>query len=330
MEVKKIYNVGILGCANIATRSLIPAFDNNKRYKVYAIASRSLEKAQGVAEKYACKAYGSYDELIADKDIDVVYMPLPTGLHYEWGKKVLMVGKHLLSEKSLACTFDEVKELVDIARKNNVLLLENFQFRFHTQTQWVRDTIASGKLGEIRCFRSSFGFPPFKDADNIRYSKKLGGGALLDAGAYTVKSMRVILPQENFKYKSSTIVTPKGSDVDIYGGAHFESENGVIAELAYGFDNYYQCGFEIWGSKGKLTSTRAYTAPATLCPKVILETNEEGRKEIELPACDHFDAVVDYFAKCIDGGMYEGEYEENLIQAERLSQMKNLQSTINN
>jgi hypothetical protein len=322
MNDKKTYRVGILGCANIAVRSLIPAFHNNPRYEVYAIASRKTEKATFVAEKYSCKAYGNYDELLHDKEVDVVYMPLPTGMHCEWGKKILMAGKHLLSEKSLACSYGQVKELVDIARNNGLLIMENFQFRFHTQTQWVREQIASGKLGEIRCFRSSFGFPPFKDANNIRYVKSLGGGALLDAGAYTVKSMNVIFPKENFKYKSSTMITPAGSEVDLYGGAYFESESGIIAELAFGFDNYYQCGFEIWGSKGKLTSTRAYTAPATLSPKIIIETSEDGRVEIELPPCDHFNAMLDHFAECIDKGMYEGEYQQNLMQARFLNEIK--------
>ena len=320
--VKKIYNIGVLGCANIAVRSLIPAFAASDRYRVRAIASRSLEKAQVVAEKYNCKAYGSYEELIADNDIDIVYVSLPTGLHYEWGKKVLLSEKHLFSEKSLACSYDEVKELVDIAREKHLLVMENFQFRFHSQTQWVRDVIASGKLGEVRCFRSSFGFPPFQDADNIRYSKNLGGGALLDAGAYTVKSMKVILPNERFNYKSSTMVTPGGCEVDLYGGAYFESDSGIIAELAYGFDNYYQCGFEIWGSKGKLTSTRAYTAPASLSPMIIIETTDDGRKEIELPSCDHFAEVVKYFAECVDGGSFEEEYDQNLLQAKMLNEMR--------
>lgn len=321
MNDKKIYKVGILGCANIAVRSLIPAYYINNRYMVYAIASRNIEKASSVAEKYGCKAYGSYDELLSDKDVDVVYMPLPTGMHYEWGKKILMAGKHLLSEKSLAYSYEQVKDLVDIARNNGLLIMENFQFRFHTQTQWVRDQIASGKLGEIRCFRSSFGFPPFKDADNIRYIKNLGGGALLDAGAYTVKSMNVIFPNENFKYKSATMVTPSGSEVDIYGGAYFESESGIIAELAYGFDNYYQCGFEIWGSKGKLTSTRAYTAPPNFSPKLILETNDDGRVEVDIPPYDHFDAMVRHFAECLDSGEFEDEYRQNLLQARNLNEI---------
>jgi len=321
--VEKTYNVGIMGCANIATRSLLPAFQKHDRFKVCAVASRSIDKAEKVAHDYQCKAYGSYSDLVADESIDVVYMPLPTGLHYEWGMKVLQSGKHLLSEKSLACSFAEVKDLVDVAKNKHLLLMESFQFRFHTQTQWVRDLVRSGRLGEVRCFRSSFGFPPFKDSDNIRYQKELGGGALLDAGAYTIKSMKVVLLDEEFDFKAATMITPAGSDVDLYGGAFFESKNGVVAELAYGFDNYYQCGFEIWGSKGKLTTTRAYTAPSNLQPKVVLETDESGKEELSLFSCDQFDLMLDHIVGCLDKGDFEEEYIQDLIQANHIEKIRN-------
>lgn len=321
---KQIFKVGVLGCANIAIRSLLPTFSANRRFQVAAIASRDLEKAQRIASLYGCKAYGCYEELIDDSDIDLVYMPLPTGLHYEWGKKILQSGKHLLSEKSLACSYSEVYELVQLARQKRLLLMENFQFRFHSQTTWIRNLIASGELGDVRCFRSSFGFPPFKDITNIRYNKSLGGGALLDAGAYTVKSMNVFLPQETFILKSATLVTPESADVDIYGGAYFESVSGVIAELAFGFDNYYQCGFEVWGSRGKLTSTRAYTAPSTLSPTVLVETENKGKVEHQLEPCDHFMRMSDYVASLLDASSFEEEYRQNLIQAEHLQNINNM------
>lgn len=322
MTETKIYNVGILGCANIAVRSLLPAFDASPRFRVYAVASRSMVKAREVADIYHCIAYGSYEDLLADTSVDLVYMPLPTGLHYEWGMKALCSGKNVLSEKSLGCTFAEVDELVGTARKNGLLLMENFQFRFHSQTAWVRDLIRSGKIGKIRCFRSSFGFPPFKDKTNIRYKKSLGGGALLDAGAYTVKSMQVILPEEDFRFKSASMITPESSEVDIYGGAYFESINGVIAELAYGFDNYYQCGFEVWGSEGRLVSTRAYTAPAALTPKIIVETNAGGLQEYLLAACDHFLAMTEHLSYLLDNKDYADEYVQNLIQARFLESIR--------
>lgn len=317
----KIYNIGILGCANIAIRSLIPSFKQHPRTNVLAIGSRFLEKAQKIACQYDCRAYGSYDEVINDPDIDIVYIPLPTSLHKQYVMKALNAGKHVLAEKSLGCTYQEVLEMTEFAQKKNLLLMENFQFRFHTQTAWIRNVLANGVLGEIRCFRSQFGFPPFADPNNIRYQNSLGGGALLDAGAYTVKSMNVFFPEETFMFKSSSMIYPQANEVDIYGGAHFESSKGIIAELAYGFDNYYQCGFEIWGSKGKLTSTRAYTAPKNLEPIVFVET-ANGKTEYKLPSCDHFICMIEHLVTTIDCGLFVDEYKQNTIQAFNLDCIK--------
>lgn len=317
----RTYHIGILGCANIATRSVIPAFYQHPRFKIAAIASRSIQKVSPLANQYTCKGYGSYDELLSDEEIDLVYIPLPTGLHYEWVMKALHARKHVLCEKSLGVSLNEVKEMVNFANANHLLLMENFQFRFHPQTQWVIDYVLSGELGDLRCFRSQFGFPPFKDLNNIRYEKQLGGGALLDAGAYTLKSMSVILPMETFLLRGASKIVPQYSEVDLYGGAFLESPNGIIAELAYGFDHYYQCGFEIWGSRGKLISTRAYTAPANLKPVIIVETASAGRNEFVLPAADHFALMVDHVANKLDNQDFDEEYRQDLLQASYIQQI---------
>lgn len=319
---KEKYKIGILGCASIAVRSVMPAFHDNDRFTIEAIASRSLDKVQPIAQQYGCRPC-TYEELMDDQTIDLVYIPLPTGLHYEWIIKALRKGKHVLSEKSLGTSLTEVEEMVELARESGCLLMENFQFRFHPQTEWVRNYIAEGNIGEIRCFRSQFGFPPFKDATNIRYSKSLGGGALLDAGAYTLKSMSIILPDEKFKLKSASKIIPDYAKVDIWGGAHLESQNGVMAELAYGFDNFYQCGFEVWGSIGRLVSTRAYTAPANLEPKIIVETSELGLKEFLLSNADHFSLMTNHVAQLLDSRDFEDEYKQNILQASFIHQINN-------
>ncbi len=152
--MENIYKVGVLGCANIAIRSLLPAFLKADRFQILAVASRQLDKAKELAGQYSCKAYGGYEELLEDPLVDLVYIPLPTGLHYEWVMKALHRHKHVISEKSLAADYGEVEELVQIARKNGLLLIENFQFRFHSQHQWVRDCLQRNEIGDIRCFRS--------------------------------------------------------------------------------------------------------------------------------------------------------------------------------
>ena len=129
--------VGILGCANIAKRSLAPAFAAHPEFQITAIASRTPEKAAEFASRYGARPC-SYDELMALDEVDLVYCPLPTGLHYQWVRKALVNGKHVLCEKSLALDSDQVGNLVRIARERNLFLMESFQFRFHPQNLYVK------------------------------------------------------------------------------------------------------------------------------------------------------------------------------------------------
>ena len=251
--------VGILGCAEIAVRSLAPAFKQHPSFELVSFAGRDPEKTSKVANSFGCEALPSYQTLIERKDLDLVYVPLPNSQHKEWVLKALLSGKHVLCEKSLGCSYSEVLEMVETARSEKKLLVENFQFRFHSQHQFVKDLLFNDEIGDIRSFRASFGFPPFLNTMNIRYQKSLGGGALLDAGAYTIKAADFIIGN-NFEVKASSLNISKSSDVDIFGGIYMVNSQGISAELSFGFDNFYQCNYEIWGSKGKITSQRAFTS----------------------------------------------------------------------
>ena len=343
---------GILGCANIAIRSLMPAISRHPACRLAAVASRSRDKAGPLAAQYACRALG-YEELIADPAIEAIYVPLPTGLHVEWVMKVLAAGKHVLCEKSLGCTEDEVQRMVAEARRRKRLLMETFQFRFHSQHAVAKEILASGVLGVIRCFRSAFGFPAFPDGKaNIRYQKALGGGALLDTGAYTIKAATFMLGEggretgdgrretvcfnaeaqrrrggegcinaeaqrrrgEAFRVKAATLRYVPEHEVDVGGSICMEHDSGVAIQAAFGFDNFYQCNYEIWGSKGRLTAKRAFTAPPGFSPELVIET-AAGAEVRPLPPDDHFANMLTRFTDLIHSGEFESEYEEVLLQA---------------
>ncbi len=313
--------VGILGCANIAKRSLIPAFAGHPHFELAAIASRDKKNAEEVAKPYGCSAM-TYDEL-SDADLDLIYVPLPNGLHLEWVTKCLNAGKHVLCEKSLGCTLEEVESMVALACEKQLFLMESFQWRFHSQTSTAKEIIASGVLGEMRCFRASFGFPPFPSRDNIRYNKDLGGGALLDTGAYTVKATTEFLGHD-VEVRASTLRFDKELGVDVGGTIYMERSDGLVSETAFGFDNFYQCNYEIWGSKGKLTVKRAFTAPLGFEPEIVIET-AEGVEVRKLPADDHFARMLDYVAYAISGSenkLFETEWKACIIQASLLSQTR--------
>lgn len=321
--MKRMMKIGVLGCAAIAQRYVIPAINESIHWQLVGVSSRNKGKANTFAEEFSTKAYFSYQSLLQDDSIEAIYIPLPNSLHYEWVKKSLQLGKHVLVEKSMACTYAEVEELNKLAKNNQLALVENFQFRTHSQLQFIKDTIASGTLGELRQVRSSFGFPPFADDTNIRYDKSLGGGALLDAGAYPLKIAQIILG-ENIKVASARLETPKQYNVDIWGSAFLEKEeSSLTAQISFGFDHYYQNSLEVWGSLGKLSTNRIFTAPPGFEPSVIIET-AKGAETISLPSDHHFNNMLEHFYNVVTNREdLEQEYSQNINQARLLEELKN-------
>lgn len=314
--------VGILGCASIAKRSLAPAFTAHPQFDIVAIASRTTENAVEFAAKYGARPC-SYNELVAAEDLDFIYCPLPTGLHAEWVARCLLAGKHVLCEKSLACTYEEVSRLVDLARTHNLLLMESFQFRFHAQNLYVKKLLQEGAVGPLRQVIIRFGIPPFPEGKaNIRYSKELGGGALLDNGAYTLKAASYLLGDELTVLAAMCDINRPdkdgvGDDVDLTGSIMLRTADGVSVQTAYGFSHFYQNGYEIWGKDGKITTTRAFTARSDFAAPVILETRE-GRQEQTFQD-DHFQNLLSHISDCFVSGAFEEEYRQNLLQARLLA-----------
>ena len=311
--------IGILGGANIAIRSVLPVLVKHPDFRIAAIASRSAEKATQLARQYDCRPM-SYSELVESPDVDALYVPLPTGLHFEWCMAALRQGKHVLCEKSLGCTLAEVDAIVRQAKAGNLALMETFQFRFHRQNRWVKQFVMEGGVGEVRCFRSSFGFPPFADPDNIRYQPELGGGALLDAGAYTLKALDFFLGGD-FEVRAATLTVPDGRRVECSGGAYLSDSRGRIAELAFGFDHFYQCNYEIWGDRAKISVQRAFTAPANFKPDVLVE-RQEGVERIELEPDDHFFNMFTEFAGMVANPRVGLSYAECRRQAALIEQLR--------
>lgn len=314
--------IGILGYANIAQKAIIPAILELPQLELVGIATRNKDNTQEIKDKYSCKLYDSYEAIIDSSIVDALYIPLPNSLHYQWVKMALNKGIHVLVEKSLALDVNDVEELNEIAKNNNCVLIENFQFRFHSQLQFIKNEISKGTIGELRGIRSSFGFPPFPDQNNIRYKKDLGGGALFDAGAYPIK-----LAQELMGFQleiQSANLSYEGNEVDIWGGGTLaQKDRNLFMHFSFGFDNFYQCNFELWGSKGKMSSNRIFTAPPGYCPEVSIET-QAGVSVIKLETDNHFLNMLKHFFLCIkDESLRNHEYLHNNIQARLLNEFKN-------
>ena len=291
--------MGVMGCANFAWQSMIPALIECDAVDLVAVASRTKDKAQKFSRRFNCDALVGYESLLSRKDIEAIYIPLPTGLHEEWVVKALEARKHLLVEKSFAENFASAKKMTDLACLKKCLVMENFLFPHHSQHNWVTEKIRKFELGQIHLFRSTFGFPPLP-SNNFRYDPHLGGGALLDAGAYVVKAAQIFL-EGDIELLSAALHYDDKLGVDIYGDAMFTNASGQVAQVSFGFDYYYQCCYEILGTQGKLVVERAFTPPPGYSPWVRLE-HPDNVERFELPPDNHYVNMLNFFADAVSTG----------------------------
>lgn len=316
----KNLKIGVMGCANIAHRSFIPAIKAlPKHFKLVAVTSRSEKKSQIFAEQFGCDPIVGYSNLISIREIDAIYVPLPTGLHKEWIIRCLNAGKHVYAEKSMAMNYLDAQEMVKSARIHDRALMEGYMFQYHIQHQHLKDLVNDGAVGEIRHFSASFGFPPL-DKGNFRYDNKIGGGAIMDCAGYPVRAVFFLLGS-NFKVKTASVFYDENSGTSLYGSAFMKGDSGIGASLAFGFDNFYQCFYQIWGNKGIITTTKAFTPKTDEIPKLILE-NQNGYQEIKTVADDHFLKALLEFYSIITSNGKEKHRQQILEQSEALQNIK--------
>jgi predicted dehydrogenase len=240
---------GLLSTADI-NKALIPPLRISKRNKLVAVASRSQEKADAYArEKKIPRAYGSYADLLADPDIDVIYNPLPNHLHAEWTIKAVEAGKHVLCEKPLALSLDEVDAMAAAAESHSRVVAEALMYRTHPQTLKVKQLVESGKLGMVKVVRGSFTYNE-TPSDSYRRNPEMGGGGLWDVGSYPLSYMRMILDAEPLEVFGWQVMGPTG--VDEMFAAQLRFPGDVYAQFDCSVKIPYHVFMEIVGDGGML------------------------------------------------------------------------------
>lgn len=242
-------NWGLLSTARI-NRALIKPLRASKRTRLLGVASRSLTSAQVYAREWGIpKVYGSYEELLADPEIDVIYNPLPNHLHAEWTIKALYAGKHVLCEKPLALKLEEVDAIIAAAKKTGNIATEAFMYRHHPQTIKVKELVDNGAIGRVQLIKGAFTFGLSREGD-IRLVKEYGGGSLWDVGCYPISYARTILGEEPIEVFGWQVTGPGGCDESFYGQMRFGS--GVHMQFDSGFRSSLRSYVEIVGTEAVL------------------------------------------------------------------------------
>jgi predicted dehydrogenase len=296
---------GILSTANIAVEKVIPGMRSAKRAEVLGIASRDRGRADSTARQLGIpRAYGSYEELLGDPDIDAVYIPLPNHLHAQWAIAAARAGKHVLCEKPLAMSAADAQAIVDAGRQAGVVIMEAFMYRQHPSWVAVRELVASGRIGRLAAVDSWFSYY-LEDPTNIRNIREVGGGALYDIGCYTVNLSRMLFGEEPASV-ASTIVRDPASGVDILTSALLVFPSGVAT---------FTCStrvepdqrVSIYGTTGRIEIEIPFNIPPDRPTRVFVTAGGDppvapATEILEFAPADPYGVEADRFAEAVLDG----------------------------
>lgn len=272
---------GILSTANIGTQKVIPAMQQGDNCEIIAISSRNLDKAKSTAKELDIpRAYGSYEDLLADPDVEAVYNPLPNHLHVPWSIKALEAGKHVLCEKPIALTSKEAESLVKEAEKfPDLKIMEAFMYRHHPQWQQAKSWIENGEIGELRTIQSFFSYRNM-DPENIRNKPEIGGGGIMDIGCYNISLSRFLFGAEPER-AMGTIDYDPNFHTDRLGSGILDFGRGT-STFTYSTQLQPHQRVNILGTRGRCEIEIPFNAPPdSPCKIQLMQGSEINTLELE-------------------------------------------------
>ena len=307
---------GVLGVANIAVRKVIPAMQRSEHCEVAGIASRDRARAEAAARELGVpKAYGSYEELLADPEIDAVYNPLPNHLHVPWSIRAAEAGKHVLCEKPVALSAAETLELMEARDRTGVVIGEAFMVQTHPQWTRLIELVRGGRIGELRSGLSSFCYYN-RDPTNVRHVRAWGGGALLDIGCYPIKTARMVFGAEPKRVAATIARDAELDGIDRLTSAVLEFPSGHMVFTCC-TQAAAQQSAQFLGTKGHIWLDIPFNPAANEVTRLRIDDGRDlsggGLTVEEIAPCDQYTLQGDLFSRAIrEGGQPPVPLEDSL------------------
>jgi predicted dehydrogenase len=311
---------GILGTAAVAEKHFVPSVAELDNSEVVAVASRDAARAAEYAERLGIpRAYGSYDDLLADDDVDAVYLPLPIALHAEWAIRCAEAGKPTLVEKPLAESAESARRIADAFGEAGVPVAEAMMYGFHPLTKRVKQMVADGALGEVRAVNATFCCRT-PDPDDFRLKREMGGGATLDVGSYCVSIIRAIAGEEPDDVEATAVFSGEGGvDLRLAGVMRFSS--GAVASFVCALTPEFGASYEVFGSAGRIMVPQG-TVPNPGDPGLIRYWRDYALEEISTPDADQWALCFGSFADALlKGKPPEPSLEESIANLEVIDRL---------
>ena len=288
-----VLRYGVISTARIALTAHVPAARESANSEIVAMSSREETKAKRVAQEHGIpRWHGSYEDLLADPDIDAVINPLPNSMHCEWTVKAAEAGKHVLCEKPLAVTMEEARRMAAACEANGVVLVEAYTHRWNPHMRTARRLIAEGAIGQVVSLYSSLTTDPNRE-NNVRFVPELGGGCLWDVGCYAVYACRFVMGAEPLRALGFA------SDIGGYGvdttfSGLLEFPGGATAQVMGSFEQLGKCELAVVGTEGRIEIPNMFDDGGPLITKIGGEERSEA-----VPAPNRYRAQLDEFSECV-------------------------------
>jgi predicted dehydrogenase len=318
---------GVLGASHFARMAAIPAMAGAPLATLRALASRSLDKAtKAAAQAGVARAYGSYEELVADPEIEAVYIPLSNDLHVPWSIRAARAGKHVLCEKPIALTVAEVEELRSVQRETGKLIAEAYMVRYHPQWRLVRQVIDSGRIGQVRAVQTAFSYDN-PNPENIRNQRERGGGAVYDIGGYAITTARLVFGHNPGRV-AAVSVRDAQSGCDVLTSTILDFGDGQ-ATFVVGTRHVPYQRVHVFGTEGHLEVEIPFNAPHDRPCRVFVDgglvgapdftvaaSSDERRELLPLPRANHYSLQWQAFSEAIRKGTpFENDLDTALANA---------------
>lgn len=294
---------GILSTADIARKKVVPGMRRAARCEVVAVGSRNGEQARQFAEELGiARAHDSYEALLADPGVDAVYIPLPNHLHREWTVAAAGAGKHVLCEKPIALTSADAEEMAEACERAGVRLMEAFMYRLHPSWQWVRQVIASGRIGRLQTVQSWFSY--FNDDPrNIRNIAEAGGGALMDIGCYTINLSRMLFGAEPERVEAAILRDPD-MEIDVLTSALLVFPGGGTATFTVSTRSESDQRVHVYGTEGRISIGIPFNIPPDRPTHVSVTQGGDppvapNTETVTFPTADPYTVETEAFAAAI-------------------------------
>jgi len=308
----KNINIALCSIGDHAKRNILPAIDNSSKVNLAGIFTRNKKTLIDQSQKYDCHAYSNFNELLNDPIVDAVYITSPNAIHFEQIKNSLFQNKHVIVEKSALASLKQTQIIIELAKKNNLIVFEAFMYLYHSQFSMLKQIIHKKKYGKVLSIEANFGFPHL-EKKNIRYSKKLKGGALNDAGAYTISAVLYLMGFDS-KLVYSLLNNELGYEVDTSGIAIFEN-NGITGECKWAMGASYKNEIRVWCESSCISANYAFSKPKGLQCNIEISNNGNIEKEMFFSPENHFINMMDFFADNVALKKHNFNYDNILFQS---------------